>query len=211
MFGMLGVLESDGSGDHVRCHVCGEWFVSLAHHVIRSHDITTAEYREQFGLNKRQGLMAPRELERRRRIHSDHLAQYHHLTPMRDPGFPRDGNKGPRRAQQALSLARVQGTPEYRAKMASAASYPRPYMAERNRRMAAIKRGQPKGPYVAGEERACIICGTTFRIKPSHPKTCCSPQCRRERRRQAITGRAADMGRIGGTASGISKRLAKAA
>ena len=209
MFGLMGVLESDGSGDHVRCHVCGEWFVSLASHVRLAHEMTAAEYRAEFGLNKRQALVSPADSERRRSAR-DLLAKYHHLSPMRDPKTARVGNPGPRRVQHLKALAEAQATPEYKAKMSVAQSHPRPYMAERNRRIAAIKRGQPKPPYTAGEERSCVICGTAFRIKPSHPKICCSPACRSERRRQTIRDRAAAMGRIGGAASGVSKRAAKA-
>lgn len=52
--GELGVL--DGDGDRVRCHACGEWFVQLGTHAVRTHGLRANVYKAIFGLNRRTGL-----------------------------------------------------------------------------------------------------------------------------------------------------------
>ena len=44
-----GVIEKDNRG-YVICHICGKSYRSLGHHVRESHNMTIAEYKEQFGL-----------------------------------------------------------------------------------------------------------------------------------------------------------------
>lgn len=47
-FGAIGKLEE--TGDKVRCHLCGKWFITLGTHLIRKHKLGCDEYREMFGL-----------------------------------------------------------------------------------------------------------------------------------------------------------------
>ncbi|MET9087886.1 MucR family transcriptional regulator [Streptomyces sp. NPDC004237] len=53
----FGRLIRDENADTVRCHVCGRDFRSLGAHV-RVHDMTAAEYREEFGLLRSRPLSA---------------------------------------------------------------------------------------------------------------------------------------------------------
>ena len=46
-----GKLHYDSEGK-VICHICGRSFHSLDQHINMSHEITVAEYKEEFGLNK---------------------------------------------------------------------------------------------------------------------------------------------------------------
>lgn len=57
MFGTIAVLWDDG--DRAECHVCGERFQHLGHHVWAAHDLTADEYRAIFGLASTTGLIGP--------------------------------------------------------------------------------------------------------------------------------------------------------
>ena len=54
---ILGALEYQGEEDKVRCHECGEWYVSLAAHARLAHHITAEDYRLRHGLHRRTALM----------------------------------------------------------------------------------------------------------------------------------------------------------
>lgn len=56
---VLGALEYQETDDKVRCHECGEWFTSLGKHLHARHSLTTKEYRERHGLNRRSALCGP--------------------------------------------------------------------------------------------------------------------------------------------------------
>ena len=45
-----GAIEYDESTDSLRCHECGMWFISLARHILPSHNISTKQYRMRHGL-----------------------------------------------------------------------------------------------------------------------------------------------------------------
>lgn len=49
---VLGALEYREADDKVRCHECGEWFVSLAKHVSDKHQKGQADYKKTHGLNR---------------------------------------------------------------------------------------------------------------------------------------------------------------
>ena len=61
-----GELESSADGRYVRCHVCGGWFRQLHHAHLRTHGLTSDEYRARHGLRPRHPLMAPELVEMRR-------------------------------------------------------------------------------------------------------------------------------------------------
>lgn len=48
--GYYGVVLRDKKKDLIQCHICGEWFTWLSHHVIRSHKMPVNDYRKKFGL-----------------------------------------------------------------------------------------------------------------------------------------------------------------
>ena len=61
-FAPSGVLLVDG--DHVCCHLCGEWFLSVGGH-LRSHGWTKDEYLSAFGLERGNPLCGPATSARR--------------------------------------------------------------------------------------------------------------------------------------------------
>ncbi|AHY48418.1 ROS/MUCR transcriptional regulator protein (plasmid) [Rubrobacter radiotolerans] len=70
--GRRGVLASDG--ERVQCHVCGRWYAHLGAHVRMKHDMEADEYKREFGLMSKTGLISP-ELAEKRRKHK-HLEAY---------------------------------------------------------------------------------------------------------------------------------------
>ncbi len=44
------------SGDNIQCLLCGKWFLQLHIHLNRTHDVTSDEYREMYGLPWSRGL-----------------------------------------------------------------------------------------------------------------------------------------------------------
>lgn len=48
---VLGALEYREADDKVRCHECGEWFISLSQHLGKSHALLAADYKKRHGLN----------------------------------------------------------------------------------------------------------------------------------------------------------------
>ena len=48
--GYYGVVLRHKKKDLIQCHVCGEWFKLLSHHVRLAHDLPVNDYREKFGL-----------------------------------------------------------------------------------------------------------------------------------------------------------------
>lgn len=84
IYGELGVLNDDG--EKVECHCCGEWFVSLGHHVLYIHDLTPKEYKSIFGLRLSEGLVSPERHATLGRSHADHLVAArvigHPLSPI---------------------------------------------------------------------------------------------------------------------------------
>ncbi|WP_084618383.1 MucR family transcriptional regulator [Jonesia quinghaiensis] len=62
-FGRFGLLDEDDL--LVKCHECGHWVHSLAHHAIFAHSITAREYRQRHGLPPRQPLLSKAAHQRR--------------------------------------------------------------------------------------------------------------------------------------------------
>lgn len=56
-FGFQGVLLFDTTDDRVQCHLCGEWYGMLAHHLKREHALTTSEYKSKVGLRHNTALL----------------------------------------------------------------------------------------------------------------------------------------------------------
>jgi hypothetical protein len=70
----LGRLLAEDDGSRVQCHLCGRWWALLGMHVSRGHGMTPDEYREQFGLNRTTGLVAPALARRLAEVHGARLA-----------------------------------------------------------------------------------------------------------------------------------------
>lgn len=56
-YGSVGVLAT--RPDSIQCHICGEWWTSLAAHAQQTHDLSADEYRATFGLMNKTKLVAP--------------------------------------------------------------------------------------------------------------------------------------------------------
>jgi Homing endonuclease associated repeat len=63
-FGYLGVLLFDGETDKVQCHMCGEWFGSLSHHLVREHAMRATQYKDEVGLNQTTALIGEKMREK---------------------------------------------------------------------------------------------------------------------------------------------------
>ncbi len=98
-YGELGKL--DDLGDKVICHVCGGTYKSLPLHLWMMHDLTAAEYRAYFGLNRRTPL-ASLAVRQRLRESLLHTVAIGHLAA--------DGHERIARAQ----AAQLTETPEQR-------------------------------------------------------------------------------------------------
>lgn len=55
----IGKIIADDDGERVQCHVCGEFYGSLARHSLRTHGIAGDVYRERYGLTRKQSLDSP--------------------------------------------------------------------------------------------------------------------------------------------------------
>jgi len=56
-FGFEGVLLFDGTSDKVQCHLCGDWFKSLPHHIFREHNMRSSYYKSLVGLRQTTALI----------------------------------------------------------------------------------------------------------------------------------------------------------
>ncbi len=70
-YGSLGVLNTRPDG--LQCHICGEWWTSLAAHTQRTHGLSADEYRATFGLMKKTKLVAPVVREAQSKRATEHL------------------------------------------------------------------------------------------------------------------------------------------
>lgn len=61
--GFIGAITETTDGEHIQCHICGYFYAKLSAHV-RSHGISSRDYKIKFGLRIRAGLQAPKELQR---------------------------------------------------------------------------------------------------------------------------------------------------
>ena len=162
--GERGVLASDG--EKVQCHLCGEWFVSLALHVRQIHDLTADEYREEFGLMRGTPLMGDGMREQRRRKLEAQVES---------------GNL--RRNPDAIANATTEQRREWSTRPKALEERKTPQFAEKQRK-AAREIGKIKREQAERLEKACPICGTTFTILACVDKQTCSKPCGEENRRR---------------------------
>lgn len=79
MYGEVGVLAEDG--DCLQCHLCEQWYRSLAAHLVQGHDLTAHQYRAAFGLGVTTALVGSSLRAVRRQTGLRVLTQY---TEMRE-------------------------------------------------------------------------------------------------------------------------------
>ena len=64
-FGYYGAVVSTKTGSHVQCHICGFFYRGLSHHIAQFHKMNTKDYRVNYGLRMRDGLLSAQEKQRR--------------------------------------------------------------------------------------------------------------------------------------------------
>nr|MBP7868320.1 hypothetical protein [Acidobacteriota bacterium] len=67
-YGESGVMDYDPLTDSLRCHFCGERFKNLAQHARKVHGLSSSDYRELAGLNRRTRLISQGVRERLREV-----------------------------------------------------------------------------------------------------------------------------------------------
>ena len=82
-YGELGVLAYDSINDKVQCHICGKWFRGLNAHVWQTHGWFVDDYREEFGLNRGQGLICEGTRTKLSEINKE-LGNWKHLISQTD-------------------------------------------------------------------------------------------------------------------------------
>ena len=65
LFGYQGVLIYDKNIKKVQCSICGKWFKQITYKHLKSHRITTIEYRKLIGLKYDQSLSSEGTLEKK--------------------------------------------------------------------------------------------------------------------------------------------------
>jgi len=78
MYGKVGVLNYDAVEDKVECHICGRWYRRLGNHIQPTHKWTLEEYKEEFGLNRSQGLACEGEQRKLSELNRKH-GNWRHL------------------------------------------------------------------------------------------------------------------------------------
>lgn len=63
-FGYLGVVLRNKETDKILCNLCGKWFTSVSMHVNQGHNITSREYKDEFGIYYNVGLVSRKTSER---------------------------------------------------------------------------------------------------------------------------------------------------
>lgn len=77
-FGYQGVLLSSLNGDKVQCHICGNLFRNLTHHILLAHEISNKDYKIKFGLARLTSLSSETLRKERSMRHIKYLMS---LTP----------------------------------------------------------------------------------------------------------------------------------
>jgi hypothetical protein len=66
LYAPLGGMLVVAGGERVVCHACGDALAAITRHHVRRHGLDLGGYRERFGLNRKQSLIAPALAEVRR-------------------------------------------------------------------------------------------------------------------------------------------------
>lgn len=113
-YGRFGILDRDDTG-LLLCHECGRWWMHLATHVTRSHQMRAAEYRLAHGLSTGTRLVSSSTRERMResweRNRDRHLAD---LESSRDPDAARSAVSSGARWRPELVARRINAAVAHR-------------------------------------------------------------------------------------------------
>lgn len=63
-YGYVGTVTYSKDGEYIQCHICGRACKDLKPHVYYSHKKTSPEYKTEFGLAAKNGLIAPKLREK---------------------------------------------------------------------------------------------------------------------------------------------------
>jgi uncharacterized protein YbaR (Trm112 family) len=140
MYGEMGRLAVSDDEERLQCHICGQWYRSLAAHVLQTHQYTVAEYREEFGLNRNTPLVGRSLIERSRAV------AYRANFPVLGPAHLQPGFHGslPRRAEVRRHISETL----------------------KGRRPDAMLEGQRRA-LAERVEMTCQQCGVTFEVARS--------------------------------------------
>ena len=82
-FGLYGQLNEVAG--RLVCHVCGGSYLSVGHHAQRAHGLSAADYRAEFGLNRKTPLCHADSSARYRQVNAPHLVP----SPVHEGGAAR--------------------------------------------------------------------------------------------------------------------------
>lgn len=100
-FGYYGTVTYDESQCFTQCHDCGNFYRHLGRHVVQAHEITSDEYKEKYGLEKKNSLLATN-------TRTNHLEKWMSMTDaerkvvtdrLRDQAANRSGKRFERRLE----------------------------------------------------------------------------------------------------------------
>lgn len=197
LYAPLGELRLDGDGKLI-CHICGVGYDALYAHV-RTHKLTPDEYRAMFGLRCQEPLASPRMQEERARNARPDTAAAARLKAYQDTFTPEQRsawsrNREERIQSQRSSNSRRDSSQQQARSLTFHDRRKQDPDVDRRWRGALIVAKRPK----LDEGVTCKVCGAVFcvvnsrAIKQRSPrKTCGSPDCTKEIRRQAQAASAA--------------------
>jgi hypothetical protein len=174
------------------CHVCGEAFGTLNVHVWKAHDLTAAEYKALFGLNRKQGLSGTSTTEKKRdasrRLIAEGRINPNNLVDLRTPE-QRVQASAVRRRKQAKNNSRSAETsarPEVREAIRQkaiermSAPVAKKHQSQAMKDYAVTHRDElvaRSKARIKWRDRTCVVCGKTETI-PSHgARMTCSKEC----------------------------------
>lgn len=73
-YGYQGTLAYNKNQTHTQCHLCGDFYVDLSHHLYPAHGLSAREYRIAYGLPTTISLTAPK-------ANNHHYQVWQNLTP----------------------------------------------------------------------------------------------------------------------------------
>ena len=186
VFGRLGVLAVDELEDKVQCHRCGRWYRFLANHAWRRHGMPADDYRTQFGLTARHGLVSPGlAADLRRRALRSLRPYYERAADLARALTPEQRSVAAR--GRRLRLER-RLSPRWQAARQAIARRQSETMRERYRALDAAGRAAFRarfGPPRPRTPATCVVCGARF-FSASHGSRArtCGPACATLHRRR---------------------------
>jgi hypothetical protein len=205
-YGQKGTLTS--VGDKIECHICGKVFHNLATHVLRTHEISPDDYRDEFGLMAKTALisavMAHKKAVSANFLNPDILKRalqkntyIHSRTKGRSKRSLQETLENADRTARFIEAGRV-ATQRRIADGTFVPPPPSPEASRRNIRAAIAKRAELlrnpldrenlinkyRAARIIWRETTCVWCRQTFQQPSGKQRRTCSDACRKARQRQ---------------------------